>query len=443
MTIRLKKMCLGLFGLVLLLSGVVFWLIQDEPISQNAMALLADVRLYETDLKQDPYFLWLGFDAKTDAEQQLLGQKIYHRDWKNFYQTNSVYIDEPIEKFSELQGDFLTEADEKVFEQLIKDLQVEIGIEAYQKQQRALEEIYSRQSVLNARWQALLHQAPTQKVLVLSVEGAIPNFTLMMKIHRLYVAHLLFQQDVAALVRYTEALIAKDQSAVSLLDKMIMLNLISDNIELIHQLNQRLGQKHTLSELSLAQMSMRFPFASETAVMQQVTNRLVDRQSPQGLFDFIYEDENQQKSVEKHPIADFFTPLLLLKNQSLNRYVSYIYPTLVISELPNPQFKQALQQPHDSTVKRSWLKNFMGNKLVDVALPRWETYAIRPRLINQKIVLLNVLAQHQAIDLARLNQNTQGYAFYQTKTALCIKTPNPYLDEEEQRKYGSCLKLED
>lgn len=131
-------MCVGLFGLVLLLSGLVFWLIQDEPISQNATALLADVRFYEADLKQDPYFLWLGFEAKTDAEQQLLGQKIYHRDWKNFYQTNSVYIDEPVEKFSELQSDFLTEADEKVFEQLKEDLQIEIGIEAYQKQQRAL-----------------------------------------------------------------------------------------------------------------------------------------------------------------------------------------------------------------------------------------------------------------------------------------------------------------
>lgn len=443
MTIRLKKMCVGLFGLVLLLSGLVFWLIQDEPISQNATALLADVRFYEVDLKQDPYFLWLGFEAKTDAEQQLLGQKIYHRDWKNFYQTNSIYIDEPIEKFSELQGSFLTEADEKVFEQLKEDLHAEIGIEAYQKQQTALKEIYTRQSVLNARWQVLIHQAPTQQVLALSVEGAIPNFALMMKIHRLYVAHLLFQTDVASLVRYTEALIRKDQSAVSLIDKMIMLNLISHNIELIHEFNQRLGQKHTLSELSLTQMSMRFPFASETAVMQQVTNRLVDRQSPQGMFDFIYEDKNQQKSVEKHPIADFFTPLLLLKNQSLNRYVSYIHPTLVISELPNPQFKQALQQPHDSTVKRSWLKNFMGNKLVDVALPRWETYAIRPRLINQKIVLLNVLAQHQTIDLNELNKNLQGYEFYRTKTALCIKTPNPYLDEEEERKYGSCLKLED
>ena len=33
---------------------------------------------------------------------------------------------------------FLTEADEKVFEQLKEDLQIEIGIEAYQKQQRAL-----------------------------------------------------------------------------------------------------------------------------------------------------------------------------------------------------------------------------------------------------------------------------------------------------------------
>jgi hypothetical protein len=81
----------------------------------------------------------------------------------------------------------------------------------------------------------------------------------------------------------------------------------------------------------------------------------------------------------------------------------------------------------------------MGNKLMDFALPKWETYAVRPRLINQKITLLNILAQHQPIDLIQLNKNQQGDVFYETKDQLCIKTPNPFLNEEEERKYGSCL----
>ena len=440
--IKMKKKFILKWGLVLgCLLGItatIFWLLHDEERSTETNQLLADVRFYTPDLQQDPYFLWLGFEAKTDAEQMTLGQKRYHHDWVMFSQPSRPNIDAQRENFPELQGTFFTEQDEKIFTALIADLNQKVSIAHYQKYQTALQNLYERQTVLNARWQALLNQPTTDKVLLLSPEGAIPNYTLMTKIHRLYVAQLIFKHDVAGLVNYTERLIVKDQGANSLIDNMVMLALISQNIDLIHEFNQKLKTKYTLSALALSQMSMRFPYASETAMVQMITNRLHDQQGYHGLFDYLEEAENGEKSLIKYPIAEFFAPLFLNKNYSLNRYVNYIQPTLKISNLPNPAFKEALQQLHQFEPEFT-IKNYMGNKLMDLALPKLETYAVRPRLINQKITLLNILAQHQPIDLIQLNKNQQGDVFYETKDQLCIKTPNPFLNEEEERKYGSCL----
>lgn len=412
-----------------------FWLVRDEPLSQDTTALLADVRVYDATLQQDPYLLWLGFDAKTDVEPMILGQKRYHHDWHTFYASTDVHQDVQRENFATLQGTFFTAEDQKVLSQLKADLSTDVRLAPYEKYRTELTHIYAQQTLLNARWQALLDQKGNQnKGLLLSPEGVMPNYSLMADIHRLYVSHLIFQQDVKALAQYTERLIAQDQHANSLIDKMILLAFISHNIELIHELNQTLGTQQTLSELSVSQMSMRFPFASETAMVQAIINRLYNQK---GLFDLI---ENDEKKLIKYPVADFFAPLFLNKQKSLNLYVDYILPTLKISHLPDPAFKQALEQPHQFEGDGFSIKNYLGNKLIQIALPQWETYAVRPRLINQKIRLLNILAKDQHLEVTTLNKNSQGDVFYKTNRLLCIKTPNPFINEEEERKYGSCLK---
>lgn len=442
MTRRLKRMYVVIGTMVLLLIGLIFWLLQDETLSSDATQLLSDVRVYDAKLQHDPYFLWLGFEAKSDAEQAVLGRKRYHQDWYDFYHSNDPNLDAQRDRFTALKGQFFSESDQKILSQLKEDLAEGVSLVAYEKYTTELTRMYAEQSLLNARWQRLLDQPVVNTPpLFLSPEGAMPDYVLMMNIHRLYVAQLIFQQDVNGLARYTERLIQQDQKPSSLLDKMVMLAVISQNIDLIHALNQRLNTHQTLSGLSLSQMSMRFPYASETAMVQAIVSRLYHRQGQNGLFDVVVQADHDQKNLVKHGLADMFTPLVLQKNMSINRYVRHIVPTLKISQLPDPAFKQALQQPYQFEGHGFSIKNYMGNVLMDMALPQWETYAIRPRLVNQKIRLLNLLARHEAIDIRKLNQNAEGDVFYQTKNLLCIKTPNPFMNEEEERKYGSCLNI--
>ena len=83
-----------MFFLVLLAWLGIFlffrWLATDEPLSKTSQGFFAQVRQYNPELKQDPYFYVLGFDAKPDISPEQFGQTKYHAGWAAFYRDKSI-----------------------------------------------------------------------------------------------------------------------------------------------------------------------------------------------------------------------------------------------------------------------------------------------------------------------------------------------------------------
>ena len=445
-----KNLIRSFLIVVLILWGVIFftlkWLKADEPLSKDANELLAMVQFYDPNLKQDPYFYMLGFDARKDIDPQVLGREKYQFGWNEFYKNkiswNGERTKDPIFiKIQESTGVFLKPKDEELLKELNRDDSLQQTYQGILKHRSDLQRIYQQQTLLNQRYQKYLMLKPSDRILLTSISGATPNYILIAHAHYLYILHLTLNGNIHALTQYTEQLILKNQHASSLIHKMFIHKMISQNISILNEFNRsQLKKIKKISQLTPKQMSIRTAMADEFGGSVAQFNQIGGVEY--NLFEKL--DENG-KFKEQTGLASYVykkvKPYLYLPQMTENRYANYMMPAILLSEKSDPKFKKSLMHLNQN-VENSWsVKNFFGKKLADIANPNWTFYAVRLRLLNQKIHVLNVLVQNRKIDLKQLNKNQQGFEYYEKNGELCFKSPDPEGTEANEKRYRSCLKI--
>ena len=424
-----------------IIFATIKWLSADEPLSKESQVLLDQVQMYDPDLQEHPYFFELGFDARNDADQILLGQLQYHSDWSNFIQhqlgEEGKNNNQDLEKF---RGQFFSQKSIDMFKAM-QAVAKEQGLsyQLYSQNRAELQRLYASQGMLNARFQRLLNAPQSDKVLLLTAQAKIPDFILIIRMHHLYLSHLAFKNDISGIVKYIEKL-EQMNTHVPLIDKMIQLSMLSDSLNILNDLNRKTPKvQFQIPRLTPPQLSVRYNFADEIARTESILVKFNDDQVFAKNIDHIFENKNS--SSIKLWLYYSFVHLFFLKNTSLNSYAEPISSFVSLSEMENNQFKQAIQKDLNIQQNRAPFKNYLGYKIVDVAMPAWKSYVVSPRFVNQKIQILNVLVQNRQFDLKQLNQNKEGYEYYQTATELCIKSPDPQTKEEDWKRYKSCLKI--
>ncbi|WP_152033030.1 hypothetical protein [Acinetobacter wuhouensis] len=176
--------------------------------SKESQVLLDQVQMYDPDLQEHPYFFELGFDARNDADQILLGQLQYHSDWSNFIQhqlgEEGKNNNQDLEKF---RGQFFSQKSIDMFKAM-QAVAKEQGLsyQLYSQNRAELQRLYASQGMLNARFQRLLNAPQSDKVLLLTAQAKIPDFILIIRMHHLYLSHLAFKNDISGIVKYIEKL---------------------------------------------------------------------------------------------------------------------------------------------------------------------------------------------------------------------------------------------
>lgn len=423
-----------------LFIGFLYWLTRDEPLSKEAEQLLSNVQLYDVSLNEHPYFDVLGFDARSDADQQILGYLKYQEGWAeffhHFFDVDREQISQPSKK---LEGIFFSDNEAKSLDLILKASKQGLRYQDYQRHRAALMSTFYKNKNLKQRYERLLKQSSSENILLLSINGVIPNFIVIMKVHHLYLSHLAFNNDVEAIVQYTNILTGKMENA-PLVDKMVYLSMVSNNLDILNDLlilNPKL--KINVKRLNYQQLSVRKALSAEVASISVMLDRVNKHENLANFYGFLH--EKRQSETSNNWIKNKIVHLFFLKNTSLNIYVEDIYPAIHLSELSNINLIKTLRNKKEVRVKKTGLKNYLGEYIIDVAMPNWKIYALRPRLLDQKIQILNILSNDRRFDLKQLNQNTEGYKYYRTETELCIKSPNPHQDKEQWEQYKSCLKI--
>ena len=437
----IKNLIVCVLCLWVIIFATIKWLSADEPLSKESQALLDQVQMYDPDLQEHPYFFELGFDARNDADQILLGQLQYHSDWSNFIQhqlgEEGKNNNQDLEKF---RGQFFSQKSIDMFKAMQAVVKEQgLSYQLYSQNRAELQRLYASQGMLNARFQRLLNAPQSDKVLLLTAQAKIPDFILIIRMHHLYLSHLAFKNDISGIVKYIEKL-EQMNTHVPLIDKMIQLSMLSDSLNILNDLNRKTPKvQFQIPRLTPPQLSVRYNFADEIARTESILVKFNDDQVFAKNIDHIFENKNS--SSIKLWLYYSFVHLFFLKNTSLNSYAEPISSFVSLSEMENNQFKQAIQKDLNIQQNRAPFKNYLGYKIVDVAMPAWKSYVVSPRFVNQKIQILNVLVQNRQFDLKQLNQNKEGYEYYRTATELCIKSPDPQTKEEDWKRYKSCLKI--
>ena len=122
-------------------------------------------------------------------------------------------------------------------------------------------------------------------------------------------------------------------------------------------------------------------------------------------------------------MSDWQYRLVYLPNRSLNQQVKDIEPYIALSERSYLDFLQQYEHFQPEKRSKNVLKNSVGNILAQVAVVDWRPYALRSRILDNKIRVFNAVQKQESVE--ELNKNREGYDYYQKEHQLCLKQPFP------------------
>ncbi len=399
----------------LLLVVFMLWLHHDEPLSQETQQLLSLQEGYKPELKTHPYFFMLGFDAKQNVDPMVLGRLRYHQDWANYFQHKQNLSGQP----SALELKLTSSGTSAETKQLLSDFKRQ-----YQTEQSfdmgwivqhkiQIQKAIQRDYGWIERYQTLLQQSP-QSELLQPPDAVWANYGLLMNVHYLYLMNLLTSnQPAQQLQQYIEHLTQSMSRSNHLVDQMVLVEKINTSTQLLHDLNRKEHHHLSLDGLSLQQLSMRKTLAMEANIMVLVNP-----------FNVTHSSESGDGVTFWQRLA---LPFVYLPHMTTNQYVRDLQQVIVLSEMNYADFKKDIN--HLAAIKPDHIvvKNFVGNILMQIGGPSMQKYLIKMRQLDHTILLFNVLNSQQTWNVQSLNQNKEGYEFYQTDTRLCIKSP--YLEK--------------
>ena len=402
--------------------GLLGWLQKDEPLTAQTKQLLLQDAAYQVPLAKHPYFLLLGIDSRATVEPNTLGRYRYHYDW---WQLQQDYLTEKNAQGTALDQratqDDWPMADQQYLDELLQLVRYHPEqIQDYLNYQKTALAVLPQRHLLSLkRYQNWLAQSDYH-VLVMPINSESPDYALLVQLHMLHILQIALQaegQQLAAYQNYIQQLLQRLNLPLASTERYLLQRFIMDTIDVLRQAQKDTKQTLQLPTLQAEQLSIRPSLAYELTYFQQILRFM----------------------RAENPIVNWHLPFFILQQQSLNQWVAQMQPIIQRSELSYVQLQKALARPVVVKQNKWVIKNSIGYVLTQAAQRDWDAFIVRNRLLDQKIMLFNALNQPNKT-LKQLNENSQGYQFYQTEQALCIAHPHPQPKQlAEHLQQASCV----
>ena len=190
----------------------------------------------------------------------MLGRLIYRQGWSEYYNTSDVKIDyeRNRQKLSRLKFEYLTNDEKNLLKEILNQNDEHLFYRNLLNNKLQLQRLYLRQSVLNKKFQDFVKQHNSTKPLLLSVNTGYPNYSLIRMAHLIYLSDLFFKNDKTEIAIYIEQLIYKSTKAENLVEKMVIISMLSQSVVVLNHLNHgEISSNIRIPTLTKGQMSLR------------------------------------------------------------------------------------------------------------------------------------------------------------------------------------------
>lgn len=240
---------------------------------------------------------------------------------------------------------------------------------------------------------------------------------------------------VQALYDHHSALRAQLILQDTLLGKMVILSLLSENIDFLSLLSAqfKVTVKEPLPALTIQERSLRSGFNREIKMMSNMLEAL------DGAPDIF-----KQQGVDAVSVPSWLTHILFKKNMTLNESYKLLDYYAMLSEMSVAKFEdEMLKNQLKPTIEEHWLRNPIGSILNQIATPDYSYYISHFWDMDNKIRLYNMHINQPVTTaaMAPLNnvyrhaEQAEAY-FMDTNTRWCFVSPY-----QQQAKYN-CLAVD-
>ncbi|MDH0033012.1 MULTISPECIES: hypothetical protein [unclassified Acinetobacter] len=436
----MKKLKIVLYGSIvifLLVITLVIWLQRDEPLSDISNELFSLQLGYQADLKEHPYFMILGMDAKQNIDPMLLGRLRYHQYWAYYFTSPLMGWEDNNRLESKITSRFTDDIDE-VTKKLLLDLNENrdkgIDLKLLKVNEQKLILGFNSNRYLIQRHLKIVQQK-NYSDLALPANSPLLNYSSMLNSHYLYISKLALDRNNSVLRNYIDNLLLQYTNTTNLVYKMILHRMIDSSLTLLHFLANEQNTPINVTPMTDQQLSYKNVFGGELNFLKTSFPSYEDYIRNDFTDNEVLDNSLPMRTIRKSNL--FFLP-----NMTINQIASQYLPYIKLSESPYVKFKQRVnlikdQEQAKQTVFK--LKNFIGNILANIGSPAFADYLVRSRLLDNKIRVFNVLHSGNDWSIEQLNLNKEGYEFYKTQDKLCIRSP--YLKKVDWNQ-DSCLGIQ-
>lgn len=416
----MKKLQALIFGIVCLSLMAAYYLSQDEALSPESQAMLERVTQH-TESKAYEYLN--GISAPLGKDPKVLGRQRV-RDYKNALQKNANPYEVEFPRVdNRLKLERLGGGDSDKISLLFEYAQLEKALS-------------KEQSELLKRYHYLL-TLDDQHVTFVSIMMPFSDYIYVIEANNLVSVNAIRLAQKGDL-RGAEKLLHKNiiqlrlqlEKADMLVHKLIYNSMISKSINVLSVLNKKYQNAFHIpfKPLSIEERSFEKPLAFEFAFKNDAAQSA------------LHNSENNNGSNE-FSYPKWAMPLFYKPNMTMNTVYPLLKESIEDSLLTNQEFARKTSQAKQLKSTLS-VRNYIGNKLLEISGVNFETYIARVFALDAKIALYNesLKRSHNDDDLSQIKNpfyDSKSAYFANDKTLLCIDAPLLKEDQYQDR----CLRL--
>lgn len=428
MIFNIKKPILWLilfvFFVVVLAVLTAKWMRTDEPLTDVAIKFIQPDLIYNAKIQQHSYFYLLGIDAKDDVNPDAMGRYRYHREWAGYIQEHNK--DQYREIVPELSKKLTREGFSEEETELIKKLQTSLVQSAEQfsilvvDHKKMLQVLIEREHIPLQRLSHLLERKDYIS-LVMPLQANGPDYAYIRNLQLLKLVQIQLEGSLKMqmYVQQFHQVLDFSQNGLSLSEKMLMQNWLSQMIDLI-----RLEQKNVKSLIMLKHLD-----SDQLGLKVSLQNELM------GSFLLT------RYLASSSDVSAVQLKWLYLPNKTFNAIAAQYEVYWRLSEIPYAELKQQFAMIEYPSVSKWHLKNAVGHILSQVGKPHFEKYLLMNHVLNNKIFSFNAVS-HGILDIDVLNENPDRRRYFKKEGKLCVELPFPkHKLTELNLKQDSCVEI--
>jgi hypothetical protein len=419
------------------LGGYIAWLQKEVKIDRDVIESLDFVPTYDSNIKQAPFFYVYGFDAVANIDPSQLGKQSYDLDWRLYKENPDTK--KTSQQFPEVEVQRINY--EKLWSKEDKKLLVEVkkhldsaesfDTDFWSENKSEIETLISHKKFLLNRYKQEISHQNYQSLI--QTPTANPPYSLYYDIHTLFLINLYLKGSADGVLEYIHLKLNRLNENLNSVEKALVIAQVNQAIDVLNVLAHRQSKKTQLPQLNIEQLSFKKQAAYEMRNAYYIFK---------SLDELLKRGHNKPSGLTKL-WGKIYTPFAFNFNQSMNQANSNYQPYIEVSKLSYLEFSVKINQIQLPQQRKWALSNNIGNILNQVGSSTyWVNELLRPRLLNNKIQVFNIIHSGKNIDQEISKKSQEGYVFLKNANQLCIENPFEKRQKLNERlQQDSCVEI--